>query len=42
VATQGAIRVDEITSTFVRGGVTMTFDTNNSVSGEFQAVVCAE
>jgi hypothetical protein len=42
IATQGAIRVDEITSTLVRGGVTMTFDANNSVSGEFQAVVCAE
>lgn len=42
VATQGAIRVDEITSTTVRGGVTMTFDANNSVSGEFTAAVCAE
>lgn len=42
IATQGAIRVDEITSAMVRGGVTMTFDANNSVSGEFQAAVCPE
>lgn len=42
VATQGAIRVDEVTSAIVRGGLTMSFDANNSVSGEFEAVVCPE
>ena len=41
VATEGAIRVDEITATTLRGGVTMTFDAGNSVSGEFDAAICA-
>ena len=40
VATEGTIRVDEITDTLLRGGVTMTFDTANSISGEFQATIC--
>ena len=40
VATDGAIRVDEITDTRIRGGVTMTFDTANSISGEFEATIC--
>jgi hypothetical protein len=38
--TDGAIRVDEITDTVLRGGVTMTFDAANSVSGEFEAMIC--
>lgn len=42
VATQGAIRVDEITETSLRGGVTMTYDAANSVSGGFDATICAE
>jgi hypothetical protein len=41
IATQGAIRVDEITDTTVRGGVTMTYDADNSVSGEFDVAICA-
>lgn len=41
VATQGSLRVDEVTSALLRGGVSMTFDADNSVSGEFEAVVCA-
>ena len=40
VATQGTIRVDEITDTSLRGGVTMTYDDANSISGEFEAKVC--
>lgn len=40
VATEGAIRVDEITDTLLRGGVTMTFDAANSISGEFEATIC--
>jgi hypothetical protein len=40
IATDGAIRVDEITDAVVRGGVTMTYDANNSVNGEFEATIC--
>jgi len=40
VATEGSLRVDEITSTLVRGGVTMTYDAANSISGEFAATIC--
>lgn len=40
VATEGTIRVDEITDTRLRGGVTMTFDAANSISGEFEATIC--
>lgn len=40
VATQGTIRVDEITDTLLRGGVSMTFDDANSISGEFEATIC--
>ena len=40
VATDGAIRVDEITDARVRGGVTMTYDAANSISGEFEATIC--
>ncbi len=42
IATQGSIRVDEVTTSIVRGGIAMTFNADNQVSGEFQAVVCAE
>jgi hypothetical protein len=38
--TEGAIRVDAITDTTIRGGVTMTFDADNSISGEFEATIC--
>jgi hypothetical protein len=41
VATNGLLRVDEVTSAMVRGGVSMTFNNDNSVSGDFEAVVCA-
>ena len=40
VATDGAIRVDEIADTRIRGGVSMTFDAANSISGEFEATIC--
>jgi hypothetical protein len=40
IAQEGAIRVDEITAMSVRGGVTMTYDADNSVSGEFDADIC--
>lgn len=40
VATQGTIRVDEITDTLLRGGVSMTYDDANSISGEFEATIC--
>lgn len=40
VATQGALRVDEITSTQIRGGVSMTYDAANSINGEFAATIC--
>lgn len=42
VATQGAIRVDEVTATSLRGGLNMTYDANNTVNGVFEATVCAE
>lgn len=41
IATRGAIRVDEITDTTLRGGITMTYDADNSVSGTFDAAICA-
>jgi hypothetical protein len=41
IATQGLLRVDEVTSAIVRGGVSMTYDGDNTVSGDFEAVVCA-
>jgi hypothetical protein len=40
VATQGTIRVDEITDTLLRGGVAMTYDGANSISGELEAKIC--
>ena len=40
VATKGTIRVDEITDTLLRAGVTMTYDDANSISGEFEAKIC--
>lgn len=41
IATQGAIRVDEVNDTTLRGGVTMIYDGDNSVSGDFEAAICA-
>jgi hypothetical protein len=40
VATKGTIRVDEITDTVLRGGVTMTYDAANSINGAFEAKIC--
>ena len=40
IATKGSIRVDEITTALVRGGVSMTYNADNSVSGEFEAEIC--
>jgi hypothetical protein len=42
IATQGRLRVDEVTSAMVRGGVSMTYDGDNAVSGDFAAVVCTD
>jgi hypothetical protein len=42
VGTEGRLRVDEVTATTVRAGVAIEFDADNSVSGEFEAVICAE
>jgi hypothetical protein len=42
IATQGLLRVDEVTSAMLRGGLSMTYDDGNKVSGEFEAVVCAD
>jgi hypothetical protein len=40
VATKGTVRVDEITDTVLRGGLAMTFDDANSISGELEAKIC--
>lgn len=40
IATDGSLRVDEVTDTLVRGGVAMTYDAANSINGEFQATIC--
>ena len=40
VATKGTIRVDEITDTRLRGGLAMTYDDANSITGEFEAKIC--
>ena len=42
IATQGLLRVDEVTSAMVRGGLSMTYDGDNAVSGDFAAVVCTD
>lgn len=40
IATRGALRIDEITGAQVRGGLSMTYDAANSISGEFAATIC--
>ena len=40
VGTEGSLRVDEVTSTTLRGGVAIEFDADNSVSGLFEATIC--
>lgn len=42
VATEGLIRVDEVTETTVRGGLHGVFDGDNEVSGTFELTVCPE
>ncbi|HEY5959565.1 MAG TPA: hypothetical protein VIV60_23575 [Polyangiaceae bacterium] len=42
VATKGRILVDQVSDASVRGGFTMQYDQNNSVSGHFEAKICAE
>lgn len=42
VGTEGRLRVDEVTATTLRAGVTIEFDADNTVSGEFEAVICAD
>jgi hypothetical protein len=42
VGTEGSLRVDEVTSTTLRGGVAIEFDADNSVSGVFEATICTE
>ena len=41
-ATSGRIVVDQVTATMVSGGANIQFDADNSVSGQFQATVCAQ
>jgi hypothetical protein len=42
VGTEGSLRVDEVTSTTLRGGVSIEYDADNSVSGVFEVTICAE
>jgi hypothetical protein len=42
VGTEGRLRVDEVTATTLRAGVTIEFDADNTLSGEFEAVICAD
>jgi len=34
--------VDAVTATTVSGGISASYDGNNSVSGQFQATICAQ
>jgi hypothetical protein len=42
IAISGRIVVDQVTATMVSGGANIQFDADNSVSGQFQATVCAQ
>lgn len=42
IAFNGRIVVDQVTATTVSGGANIQYDANNSVSGQFQATVCAQ
>ncbi len=40
IATEGVIRVDEITSDTITGGIHTEYDGDNVVDGEFEVVIC--
>jgi len=40
VATRGRIQIDSITETTITGGVTITYNADNAVDGQFQASIC--
>jgi hypothetical protein len=42
VGTKGLLRVDEVSATTLRAGINIEYDAGSSVSGEFEAVICAE
>ncbi len=42
VATRGRLVVEEITSTLIRGGADIQFNSSNHVNGRFEIAVCAE
>lgn len=40
VATRGHIRIDESTGTTITGGANITYDSDNTVDGQFQVDIC--
>ncbi|MBI2892730.1 MAG: hypothetical protein HYY06_04210 [Deltaproteobacteria bacterium] len=42
VATDGRIVVDEVTESSVRGGMSVSYDDDNEVEGQFEVAVCAD
>jgi hypothetical protein len=42
VGTKGSLRVDEVTATTLKAGVSIEYDAGSSLSGEFEAVICAQ
>lgn len=42
VGTKGLLRVDEVTETTLKAGISIEYDAGSSLSGEFEAVICAE
>ncbi len=41
IATNGQIKVDEVTATNIRGGLVGDFDGDNEVNGQFDVTICA-
>jgi len=42
IATNGAIIVDEVTATTVKGGLVGTYDGQNTVNGRFEVTICPD
>lgn len=42
VATKGKLTISEVTATSVKGGAHIEYDANNTVNGQFGAMVCPE
>jgi hypothetical protein len=40
VATRGRLQIDSVTATTISGGLNATYDSSNSVDGQFQASIC--